>query len=110
MFSAETGKSGARDANADFERMKMREKLSELEIKLDKKRSKIKALNVENNFYHQTTQLFLTIKKIVDKEKKFCFMMAQEQDVLKKKQLMDGINMCGEKTKQLDTKLAKLLK
>ena len=37
-------------------------------------------------------------------------MMAQESDVLKKKQLMDAINLCGEKTKQLDTKLAKILK
>lgn len=100
LFSDGSGQGkGSLDAQSDFERKKLREKIQELEHKLDKKRVKAKQLNLENNFYHQTTQLFLTIKKIVEKEKKFCFMMAQEADVLKKKQLMDAINLCGEKTK-----------
>jgi len=46
---------------------------------------------MENNFYHQTTTVFLTIKKIIDKEKKFCFMFAEEENVLEKKRLMDAI-------------------
>jgi hypothetical protein len=35
--------------------------------------------------------------------------MAQETDVLKKRQIMDGINMCKDKGRQLDNKLKKIL-
>lgn len=59
----------------------------------------MKKLDRENNFYHQITTIFLTIKKVIEKEKKFCFLMAQETDVLKKRQIMDGINMCREKSR-----------
>jgi len=93
----------------DFEKQKLREKVEELQEKMRKTKQKKKALNVENNFYHQTTTVFLTIKKIIDKEKKFCFMYAEEQNVLEKKRLMDAIHKCRDQVQKLDIRLKVLL-
>lgn len=40
---------------------------------LDKADARCEGLKRENDFYHKTTTLFLTIKKVIDKEKKFCY-------------------------------------
>jgi archaellum component FlaC len=60
----------------DFEKQKLRLKLQELTDKLHKSKEKKRLLDKENNFYNQTTTVFLTIKKVIEKEKKYCFMMA----------------------------------
>ena len=54
----------------------MQARLGELESKLQRKRERIRTLERENNFYHQTTTIFLTIKKVMEKEKQFCFLLA----------------------------------
>jgi len=54
----------------------MQTRLGELESKLQRKRERIRTLERENNFYHQTTTIFLTIKKVMEKEKQFCFLLA----------------------------------
>lgn len=54
----------------------MQARLGELESKLQRKRERIRTLECENNFYHQTTTIFLTIKKVMEKEKQFCFLLA----------------------------------
>lgn len=93
MMFGDPGNSGMND----FEKNKLKENIEKLYDKLEKKKEKITRLDRENNFYHQTTTIFLTIKKVIEKEKKYCFMLATETDVLKKKQLMDAITMCGDK-------------
>lgn len=82
--------------------------LGELEGKLQRKRDRIRKLERENNFYHQTTTIFLTIKKVMEKEKQFCFILADmpslestyntpsdtSQGLRKRKEIMEGIELC----------------
>jgi hypothetical protein len=70
--------SAAAAAAKEYERTMLSHKCEELEAKLDRKRVRIRELDIENNFYHQTTTIFLTIKKIIEKEKQFCFMLASK--------------------------------
>ena len=67
------GDSRGNGSEGNFEIKKLRQKCDEMQNKVYKKKEKIKKLNSENNIFHQTTTIFLTIKKIVEKEKKFCF-------------------------------------
>ncbi len=45
---------------------------------------KIKKLIQENEFYNQIIALFITSKKLMEKEKKYCYMLATETNTLKK--------------------------
>lgn len=92
------GTGNSSNGSNDFEKIKMREIIDQLNRKLDKKRSKCKALDLENSFYHEITTVFLTLKKVMEKEKKYCYMMATDNDVLRKSQYMEGIANCGDIT------------
>ena len=37
-------------------------------------------MDVENQFYHQTISVLLTIKKVIEKEKQYCFKFAAEKN------------------------------
>ena len=50
-----------------------------------KKKAKIQRLGKENEFYHQIVTIFLTLKKVIETENKYCYMLATETDVLKKR-------------------------
>jgi hypothetical protein len=62
--------------HSDFERTRLRERVQLLESKLEKKVLKIELLDRENDFYNQIITLFLTIKKVIEKEKMYCYVMA----------------------------------
>lgn len=105
-----SGNGAGEGGRGDFEKEKLREKIDELMAKIENKRQKLEWMRRENEFYNQIITVFLTIRKVIEKEKKYCYMLATEKDVLMKKQLMDGITMCGDKSQQLDDKLKKLLR
>eukprot|EP00347_Sterkiella_histriomuscorum_P007684 403347970 len=104
------GGNSTNEERIEFEKQKMREKLEELLTQQVLDQEQIETLNRENEFYNQIITLFLTIQKVSDKEKKYCYMMASETDILKKSQLMEAISQCGDKAKQLDDKLRKILR
>jgi len=63
----------------------MKERLEQLYEKVMKKKAKIQRLGKENEFYHQIVTIFLTLKKVIETENKYCYMLATETDVLKKR-------------------------
>ena len=101
------GNSSARD----YEKTVLTQKMIELEAKIAKKRQKAKELDIENNFYHQTTTIFLTIKKIIEKEKQYCFLLAKtdSKETQKREEIMEGIKLCQKQTEKLDAKLRSVL-
>lgn len=76
---------------------------------LKQAKEKVKTLDVENNFYHQSTTLFLTIKKVMETEKSLCFKLANTSSQEKKETVENGIVQCQENVAQLELKLKKLL-
>ena len=68
--------------------------MQEYQKKIQRYREEKKQLDMENTFYHQLTSVFITVKKVGDKEKKFCYLMATEDNVMKKREIMEGIKRC----------------
>lgn len=58
---------------ADFEKMRLKQKVEDLQKMMVTADSRCEGLKKENDFYHKITTLFLTIRKVIDKEKKFCY-------------------------------------
>ena len=76
------------------ERERLLKKTKELEERVAKYRSKKRQLENENGFFNQVTQLFVTVMKVVKSECKYCMMMAQEENLVKKSAIMEGIKKC----------------
>jgi hypothetical protein len=55
-------------------------------------------LDEENNFYHQSTTLFITMKKVMEVEKNMCFELAslEEHSIKQREHLEMGIIKCRE--------------
>ncbi|TNV79153.1 hypothetical protein FGO68_gene12093 [Halteria grandinella] len=89
--------------------------LLEFTATIDSERLKLRNLTIENNFYHQTTTIFLTIRKILDKEKDYCYMLAAECERAaesgndKRVEINEAIKLCREQTAKLDGKLKAIL-
>lgn len=74
----------------------MREQIDQLIMQLKQSKEKVKSLDAENNFYHQSTTLFLTIKKVMETEKSLCYKLASTDSMLKREAIENGIVQCQE--------------
>jgi len=61
---------------------------------LKQSKEKVKTLDAENNFYHQSTTLFMTIKKVMETEKKLCYQLASTDNMVKREAIENGIVQC----------------
>jgi len=76
LESARDEKDGQNTSNVslpEFERAKMKEAIDELNARCRKLRDENKRLDAENNFFHQSTTVFLTLKKVMEAEKQLCY-------------------------------------
>lgn len=106
----------------EFERSKMRQAIDELNARCKTLRDQNKRLDAENNFFHQSTTVFLTLKKVMEAEKQLCYQLAQlahgkqpadrnalQQRKEQKESLENAIAKCRENISVLELKLKKVM-
>ena len=74
LYAADKGEGGG----AGILDEKFKKKIETLEAKVNKQRGEKKALNTENEFYTQSTKLFLTIFKYLKKQREILEKMSKE--------------------------------
>ena len=89
-------------------------------------REENKRLDAENNFFHQSTTVFINLKKVMEIEKQLCYQLATlagennpKQDIMDeeteedyrqhKVKLEGGISKCQDNVGKLEKKLKKIL-
>lgn len=76
-FGDERDQNSSNISLPEFERNKMKAAIDELNSRCKTLRDSNKRLDAENNFFHQSTTVFLTLKKVMEAEKQLCYQLAQ---------------------------------
>jgi len=61
----------------EYERQKMQQAIDELGTRCRSLRDEKKKLDVENNFFHMSTSIFIKLKPIMETEKQLCYQLAE---------------------------------
>jgi len=94
----------------DFDKMKLRQKVQELEDKVTKKRKEKKDLDVENEFYNKSTAIFISLHKLIKKGNEYCKRLTEERDAKQREAIRQAIDACSRKEKELEERLGKVMR
>lgn len=108
----------------------MQEAIDEMSNRQRSMREENKRLDAENNFFHQSTTVFINLKKVMEIEKQLCYQLAtlasekidvaqkglgiQDEEEMEeyaqhKLKLESGIGKCQDNVEKLEKKLKKIL-